>query len=59
MAPDELDDVDGCDVDMTADPLPDDHAELYALFAEGLDDENPKSVEQAKAEWEELFCAGA
>jgi hypothetical protein len=53
---DEDDDLlDGCDVDFETEALPDDEQDLFVLFAEALDPENPKTVEQAEAEWKELF----
>jgi hypothetical protein len=47
--------LDGCDVDMAADPLPEGEEDLLVLFVEALDPENPKTVEQVKAEWDEIF----
>jgi hypothetical protein len=47
--------LDGCDLDFTVDPTPDDEADLFVLFAEALDPNNPKTVEEAKAEWDEVF----
>lgn len=36
-------------------PLSDDEADLFVLFAEGLDPNNPKTVEDVKAEWEQVL----
>jgi len=36
-------------------PLPDEHVDLFVLFAEALDPNHPKTVEEAEAEWRELF----
>lgn len=47
--------LDGCDIDLTLDPVPDEEVELFALFAEALDPDTDKTVEEAKAEWQELF----
>lgn len=47
--------VDGCDVDFEAEALPEEEQDLFVLFAEALDPDNPKTVEEAKADWEELF----
>lgn len=47
--------LDGCDADFTEDALPDDEAELFVLFAEALDPNTDKTVEEARAEWQELF----
>lgn len=47
--------LDGCDLDFTVDPTPDDEADLFVLFAEALDPANPKTVDEAKAEWDELL----
>jgi hypothetical protein len=58
MEPDDATElVDGCDADMTVDPLPDDESELFALFAEALDPTNGNTVEGARADWEKLFDA--
>jgi hypothetical protein len=51
---DEDDDLlDGCDIYFES--LPEDEQDLFVLFAEALDPENPKTVEEAEAEWKELF----
>lgn len=50
--------LDGCDIDLTeGSHLSDEDLELYPLFAEALDPNNPKTVEEAKNEWEGLFNA--
>ena len=51
------DEVDGCDLDFAVDPTPNDEVDLVTLFAEGLDPNNPKTIEEVRAEWEELFGA--
>lgn len=53
----ELDDdlIDGCDIDFTEDPLPDEEVDLFVLFAEALDPNTSSTVEERKAEWEALF----
>lgn len=43
--------LDGCDEDFTVDPTPDDESDLFVLFAEALDPNNPKTVEDVEAEW--------
>lgn len=55
--PEEPDDdlIDGCDLDLTADPTPDDHVALEVLFAEALDPGTDKTVEEARHEWEAVF----
>lgn len=57
----EYDDLDACDQNWNDLPdeevLHDDELELFPLFAEALDPNSPKTVEQVKAEWEELFGA--
>lgn len=35
-----------------AEPLTEEEGELFVLFAEALDPNNPKTIEEAKAEWE-------
>lgn len=47
--------LDGCDLDFTEDPLPVDEEDLFVLFAEALDPATDKTVEQARAEWEQLL----
>lgn len=47
--------LDGCDIDFTEDPLPDTDTDLFVLFAEALDPNNPKTVDEAKAEWEAVL----
>jgi hypothetical protein len=42
---------DGCDVDTTADPLPDEHVDLFVLFAEALDPANPITIEDVEETW--------
>lgn len=48
-------DLDGCDIDFREDPLPDDESDLFVLFADALDPNTDKTVEEAKAEWEDLL----
>lgn len=36
-------------------PLTEEEGELFVLFAEALDPGNPKTVEEAKAEWSEVL----
>jgi hypothetical protein len=49
---------DGCDIDFTQEEqLDDEELELFSLFADALDPNTGKTVEEAKAEWEELFNA--
>ena len=40
-------------------PLSEGDGELFPLFAEALDPNNPKTVEESKADWEVLFGARA
>lgn len=47
--------IDGCETDFTLDPLPDEESDLFVLFAEALDPNDPKTIEEAKAEWEEVL----
>jgi hypothetical protein len=47
--------LDGCELDFTEDPTDDMTVELMPLFADALDPDTPKTVEEAKGEWEELF----
>ena len=47
--------LDGCDLDFTEDPTPDEESDLFVLFAEALDPNNPKTVAEAKAEWREVL----
>jgi hypothetical protein len=49
------DDLDGCDIDFTEGTLADDETDLFVLFAEALDPDTDKTVEQARAEWEALL----
>jgi hypothetical protein len=49
------DEVDGCDVDMTAEPTPDEELDLLVLFADALDPNTPGDVESRKQEWEVLW----
>jgi hypothetical protein len=37
------------------DPLSEEEGELFPLFAEALDPNNPKTIEEAKAEWEQVL----
>lgn len=48
-------DHDGCDVDMTEDPTPDDQVDLLVLFADALDPDTPGTVKEREAEWKKLF----
>ena len=43
--------LDGCDLDFTVDPTPDDEADLFVLFAEALDPNNPKTIADVEREW--------
>lgn len=52
---DDDDFLDGCDIDMSEDDTSEEEVELMPLFAEALDPENPKTVEEAEAEWQELL----
>lgn len=55
---DDDDFLDGCELDFAADgATTDEEVELLPLFAEALDPNDPKTVEQAEAEWRELFSA--
>lgn len=45
------DELDGCDLDFTRLPVPDDESDLFVIFAEALDPLNPKTVDDVKAEW--------
>jgi hypothetical protein len=47
--------LDWCDLDFRIDPTPDDEADLFVLFAEALDPNNDKTVEEARREWEGLL----
>jgi hypothetical protein len=47
--------LDGCSLDFTEEPTPDDEVELTALFAEAINPNNPKTVEEQRDEWEALF----
>lgn len=47
--------LDGCEVDMTEDPTPDDEVDLLVLFADALDPDTPGDVESRRAEWEALL----
>lgn len=48
--------VDGCDIDFTEDPTSDEDVALFPLFADALDPATPKTVDEARAEWEALFA---
>lgn len=53
--PEDDDTVDGCDIDFKEDEQADDETvELMPLFAEAVDPDNPKTVEEAAEEWREL-----
>jgi hypothetical protein len=47
--------LDGCEIDMSDDVVEPDEQPLLILFAEALDPNTPKTVDEAKAEWETLF----
>lgn len=50
--------LDGCNDDgILGDepPLVDDETDLFVLFAEALDPDNPKTVAEAEAEWREIL----
>lgn len=47
--------LDGCDIDMSEDNTTDEEVALFPLFAEALDPNNPKTVEEAESEWRELL----
>lgn len=52
------DQLDGCDIDFKEEPqVSDEDLKVYPLFAEALDPNTDITVEQVKAEWEELFSA--
>lgn len=51
MAEEELDHPD----DLSEDALTEEEQDVYALFAEALDPNNPKTVDEAAAEWRELL----
>lgn len=55
---DDDDFLDGCELDFTEQPTPDDEAALFALFAEALDATTPKTLGEAEADWKGLFSAG-
>jgi len=46
----------GDDVLGDTEPLSEEEGEFFTLFAEALDPDNPKTIDQAKAEWEELLA---
>lgn len=50
---------DGCDLDFTEDPTPDEESDLFVLFAEAVDETNPKTAEVVAAEWKAVFDEGA
>lgn len=54
--PDELDELEGCEIDMT-DPahITEDGEQTTALVLFGDCWDDPEAVEQRKAEWAELF----
>lgn len=41
--------------DVGCDPLTDEEAELFPLFADALDPNTPTTVEERATEWQELF----
>ena len=56
LVDDDKDDlVDGCDLDFVPHAIPDSESELFVLFAEGLDPNNPKTCEEVAGEWKALF----
>jgi hypothetical protein len=56
------DDLDGCDDEhgILGDqpPLPDEHAEVFPLFAEALDPNSPVTVEEVEREWRQIAREG-
>jgi hypothetical protein len=55
------DDLDGCGEHGIMDgqeTLPDDHVEVFPLFAEALDPDSPVTVEQVEREWRAIREAG-
>lgn len=58
----EHDDLDGCDDEHGLlggePPMPDDHVEVFPLFAEALDPDSPVTVEQVEAEWRQIVDEG-
>jgi hypothetical protein len=51
--------LDGCELDFSVDSTPDEESDLFVLFAEALDDANPKTLAEAEAEWKAVFSEGA
>jgi len=51
--------LDGCDLDFTEDPTPDDESDLFVLFAEALDPATPKTLQEAEVEWKGVFGASS
>jgi hypothetical protein len=49
------DDLDGCDLDFTEDPVSDEDLPYLALFADALDPNTETTIAQAEADWAELF----
>lgn len=47
--------LDGCDIDFTEETVPNDEVELLTLFAEALDPNTDKTVEEAEEEWNFLL----
>lgn len=45
------DELDGCDLDFTVGPIPDEESDLFVIFAEALDPANPKTIADVEAEW--------
>jgi hypothetical protein len=58
----EDDDLDGCDDEHgllgEVEPMPDDHVEVFPLFAEALDPESPVTVADVERQWSEIREAG-
>lgn len=53
-----LDGCDGAGLLGDQEPMPDDHVEVFPLFAEALDPDSPVTVEQVEQEWREIREAG-
>ena len=56
---DDDDFMEGCDLDFTQEVTADEESGLFVLFAEALDPGDPKSVEEAEAEWKAVFGESA
>ncbi len=44
-------DLDGCDIDFTVEPTPDEEVDLFVLFAEALDPASSVTVQEVEATW--------